>query len=477
MDTSPETQGLRCHLRRAYRSELTRIWLPAVCLVTLLIGGMGVLLLRSQAQSRAELEQRYALRAALLSRVVSSYVADTHEREADLAAALLAGRAVTQARFEVVSRAFGFHAAVLLDAHGRGLNVLPAKPELIGTRLDTKYAHLRSAVAGMPAASGVVPSVARSLPIVALAVPFETPFGRRVFSGGVLISETPLESYLDSALPFRDARAYLVDTEGNVIAAGGSELAALEVPPETHQTSGNVAVADTHYRFISVAVAGTPWRLLTLAPSSQLLAPLSGPGRWIPWVVLSGFALASAAALALLRRLMRHKAKLAHLASRDPLTGALNRRTLERAFDRLSVEARRSSSAVGVLAIDLDRFKEVNDVYGHSAGDELLCRVAETLWSTVRPSDVVARIGGDEFAVLLAAVTERQAQEVAERVVRTLDEILFVFDAVELRTKCSVGIALAGHDDAIEKVLARADGALYEAKSVGRNAWRVAPLT
>ncbi len=328
----------------------------------------------------------------------------------------------------------------------------------------------------MPAASGVVPSAARSLPIVALAVPFETPFGRRVFSGGVLISETPLESYLASALPFKDARAYLLDTERNVIVSGGSQVATLKLPPEVHEASGNLVAAGTQYRFVSVAVAGTPWRLLTLAPSSQLLAPLSGPGRWLPWVVLSAFALVSAAALGLLRRLMRHKAELAHLASRDPLTGALNRRTLERAFQRMTVEALRSSSAVGVLVIDLDHFKDVNDVYGHAAGDELLCRVAETLWTTVRPSDIVARIGGDEFAVLLAGVNERQAHEVAERVVRTLDGVLCVFDAIELRAKCSVGIALAGHDDVIENVLARADGALYEAKSVGRNAWRAAPV-
>ncbi len=85
------------------------------------------------------------------------------------------------------------------------------------------------------------------------------------------------------------------------------------------------------------------------------------------------------------------------------------------------------------------------------------------------------RGGSDELAVLLADVNKQQAQEVAERVVRTLNELLFrVFDAIELRAKCSVGIALAGHDDAIEGVLARADGALYEAKSVGRNAWREA---
>ena len=452
--------------------------MPAVCLLTLLIGGMSVLLLRSQEQSRVELEQRYALRTALQSGFVASYVADIHKREAAQAAELLAGRAISTTRLALVSSVFGSSAAVLLDAQGRALSILPAKPELIGKRLDVKYAHLRAAVAGASAVSGVVPSAARSEPIVAFAVPFHTPFGRRVFSVGVAISGGPLRQFLASSLPFKGDRAYLIDADDNLIVAGGSAEPGLALPPETHGTSGNVPVTGTQYRFASEAVAGTPWRLLTLAPSSQLLAPLSGPKKWIPWVVLLAFVLASAAALWLLGKLMRRKAELSHLAAHDPLTGAVNRPALELAFHRLAFEHRRSTSATGVLAIDLDHFKDVNDLYGHAAGDELLRHVVETLIATVRPSDIVARIGGDEFVLLLADVDQQQADEVAERVVRNLDEVLFpVLGVVELRARCSVGIALAGRDDVIDSVLARADGALYEAKSVGRNGWRAALVT
>lgn len=471
-------KALRRHLRRAYRSELTRVWLPAVCLLTLLIGGMSVLLLRSQEQSRVELEQRYALRTALQSGFVASYVADIHKREAAQAAELLAGPAISTTRLALVSGAFGSSAAVLLDAQGRALSILPAKPELIGKRLDVKYAHLRAAVAGASAVSGVVPSAARSEPIVAFAVPFRTPFGRRVFSVGVAISAGPLRQFLTSSLPFKGDRAYLIDADDNLIVAGGSAEPGLALPPETHGTSGSVAVTGTRYRFVSEAVTGTPWRFLTLAPSSQLLAPLSGPKKWIPWVVLLAFVLASAAALWLLGKLMRRKAELSHLAAHDPLTGAVNRPALELAFHRLAFERRRSTSATGVLAIDLDHFKDVNDLYGHAAGDELLRHVVENLIAAVRPSDIVARIGGDEFVVLLADVDQQQADEVAERVVRKLGEVLFpVVGVVGLRAGCSIGIALAGRDDEIHSVLARADGALYEAKSVGRNGWRAALVT
>ena len=457
-----------------YRSELVRVWLPAICLLTALVGGMGFLLLRGETQARVQLEERYALRGVLGSRFVSSYVRDVQAREAAYATDFLSGSKVTAAEFALVSRRFGFDAAVLLDREGRVLHVLPAKPELIGKRLDVKYAHLRAAVAGRSAVSGVVPSAAQAEPIVALAVPFQSPFGRRVFSGGSPIATTPLGPYLDNTLPFNGSHAFLIDAEGTVIAAGGS--GALTLPPQTRGRAGDVTIAGEEYRFAAEPVPGTSWRLLTLAPSAQLLAPLSGPKKWIPWIALLAFALASGAALWLLRKLIRQRAELAHLATHDPLTGALNRRTLEGAYGRLAFDAEREGTAVGVLTIDLDHFKEVNDTYGHAAGDDVLRGVAETLLTTVRPLDVVARIGGDEFVVLLASVSQQEADIVAARVVQTLNGLVFpALGTIELRASCSAGIALAGQDDSMQSVLARADTALYEAKAVGRNSWRPAP--
>ena len=451
------------------------MWLPAICLLTLLIGGMGVLLAGSQEQSRAELVERYELRAALASRFVSSYVAEVQTRESAHAAELLSGAVVSPARFRLVSRAFGFDAAVLLDSDGRALSIVPPKPELIGTDLAGKYEHLQSAASGRSAVSDVVLSAARAEPIVAFAVPFETPYGGRVFSGGVPLRKSPIAAFLASSLPFKGAHAYLIDGGGTMIVAGGGEATPIALPPATRDPSGVLAVAGKKYRFSSHPVAETPWRLFTLAPSEQLFAPLNGPKRWFPWFVLGGFALASAAALALLGKLIRRKAELAHLAAHDPLTGTVNRRALEQAFSQLISDASASDGLVGVLLVDLDNFSEVNQGYGYAAGDELLCRFAETLRVTVRPSDVVARIGGDKFAVLLADVDDHRAREIAERVVATFDDVLFpIVDAIEVRAHCSVGVAFAEIEDPIASVLARADSALYEAKSVRRTGWHPA---
>jgi diguanylate cyclase (GGDEF)-like protein len=466
VNVTPVTRSLR---------ELLRIWLPAVCILTFLIVGMSVLLARSQAQSRSDLEQRYALRTALASRFVTAYITDIQTRETAFATRFLSARVVTDEEFDRVAGVFGFDAGLLLDARGRVLHVMPANPGLVGARLDTVYDHLRAAVAGKVAVSNIVPSAARGLPIVAIAVPFETPFGRRVFSSSVPLVEGPLSAFLADALPYSGARAYLIDAGDQVMVAGGSDELALSSPPAVETSHGAISVAGSEYRFASAPIAGTPWRLLALAPTHQLFAPLAGWQRWVPWVVLAAFGLAAAAALGMLSRLMRQKAELAHLATHDPLTGALNRRTLEREFHRLSAAALRSGQSVGVLAIDLDRFKAVNDGYGHATGDELLRRVAETLSLTLRPSDIVARIGGDEFVVLLADVSAEQAEEVAERVFRVLaDSSLPLADGTEIRARCSVGVAIAGQDDVIDSALARADGALYRAKDAGRTS---APAT
>jgi signal transduction histidine kinase len=290
---------------------------PALCVLGLAIGGMSVLLLESQSQAQADLEARFALRTALAIRSVESYVADLQARERAHAGELLAGSTVTPAQFALVSRAFGFEAAVLLDADGRVLNALPTKPGLIGSRLSNEYAHLHAAVGGRAAASGVVPSAARSVPIVAVAVPFETPSGRRVFSGGVSISQTPLRSFLNSALPFANAHAYLIDAQGNVIVVGGSatDAANVEQAQPVRGKQGSVLVGDTRFRFASGHVAGTPWKLVSMAPSDALFAPLSGPKRWIPWIVLLAFGLASALGMGLLARVVLQRSDLR--AARD----------------------------------------------------------------------------------------------------------------------------------------------------------------
>ena len=468
---------LRRSIAFTRRAEVVRVWLPAVCLLTLLIGGMSVLLLRGQNQSLVALEERYELRAALASRFVASYVRDVQAREAAHAAELLSQPTVMPWRFSLVSRGFGFDAAVLLDSRGRVLNLTPPKPELLGVPLAGRYLHLSTAVAGRAAVSDIVPSAARAEPIVAFAVPFETPQGRRVFSGGLTVAKSPLRAFLANAMPLGDARTYVLDSSGRLIVAGGSDHARLRKPPVTNASNGGVTLGGVEYRYAVHAVAGTPWTLVAVASSRQLFAPLRGPSRWIPWGVLIAFAAASAAALGLLGKLLRGKAELAHLASHDPLTGTVNRRSLETAFQRLKTGASSRDLQVGVLMIDLDYFKNVNDIHGHAAGDELLRQVARTLRRAVRPSDIVARTGGDEFAILLADVNQEQLVEVAQRVVTSLDEALVRTDGVVLRQRCSVGIALAEPEDLIDIALARADRALYEAKARGRNGWHAVAAT
>ena len=155
-------------------------------------------------------------------------------------------------------------------------------------------------------------------------------------------------------------------------------------------------------------------------------------------------------------------------AATDPLTGLPNRRYFDE-FCGLLARRRRSGDAVGVLMIDIDRFKALNDTYGHAVGDEVLKAVAGAIAAAVRDDDVPARVGGEEFAVLLRNPGDGVAAEVGERVRQAVGALDLRAHGVE-RVSVSVGVAVAqGVDEAIGQIVDRADRALYRAKRTGRD--------
>jgi diguanylate cyclase (GGDEF)-like protein len=172
-----------------------------------------------------------------------------------------------------------------------------------------------------------------------------------------------------------------------------------------------------------------------------------------------------ATANAQLQKLLREQeglqAELAYRALHDPLTGLANRAKFQQ---RLEYASRVGERGVGVLWIDLDHFKEVNDIFGHAVGDEMLVAVADRLRDVVRERDDVARMGGDEFAIVLPNVIESEAQMVGERVLTVLTDR----DSFRLQVRASVGVSWQppGAED-WTTLLRHADQAMYRAKASG----------
>lgn len=167
------------------------------------------------------------------------------------------------------------------------------------------------------------------------------------------------------------------------------------------------------------------------------------------------------------------EARLLHLAHYDTLTGLANREHLRRALRRTVEAATRHARSSALLLVDLDHFKNVNDSLGHAAGDALLAEAAGRLRGGVRERDVVARIGGDEFAVLLDGLEGADtAAAVAAKLIVALGEP-FILEGRRVHVGVSVGVALCPHDgDAVDTLMANADLALYRAKKEGRGRYQ-----
>jgi diguanylate cyclase (GGDEF)-like protein len=160
-------------------------------------------------------------------------------------------------------------------------------------------------------------------------------------------------------------------------------------------------------------------------------------------------------------------------AQSDPLTGLANRRAFHESLRMALARSRRSGNDIAVLYLDLDRFKQVNDKFGHAAGDRLLRHVALRLRGSVRQSDTVARFGGDEFVVLLEDLRDREhAVAVVEKIIEEMRRPLNL-EGFEVSVTTSIGLAYANAGVEPETLVKRADKALYEAKAAGRDCFSV----
>ena len=164
--------------------------------------------------------------------------------------------------------------------------------------------------------------------------------------------------------------------------------------------------------------------------------------------------------------------RLEYLVDHDFLTGLFNRRHFERELAKETERAARYGAPGAVLVIDLDNFKDVNDTFGHKAGDDVLKGVAGVLRQRLRQTDIVARIGGDEFAVLLPQADADHAQSVADDLVKALGRQRAVLADHSIRVTASIGVTLFDGLTDIE-ILAYADLAMYEAKETGRNRFAI----
>ena len=166
---------------------------------------------------------------------------------------------------------------------------------------------------------------------------------------------------------------------------------------------------------------------------------------------------------------------LLQLATSDPLTGLWNRRHFVEVVRGELGRVRRNQAPAALLLMDLDFFKRINDTHGHAAGDEVLRHFTATVNAQLREADVFARVGGEEFAILLPDTPEEGAQALAQRLRRDVEKTAFPSDEGTFSVTVSIGISsMTDPEDSLNDLMHRADRALYESKRAGRNCVTVA---
>ncbi|MEM7561723.1 MAG: GGDEF domain-containing protein [Pseudomonadota bacterium] len=187
------------------------------------------------------------------------------------------------------------------------------------------------------------------------------------------------------------------------------------------------------------------------------------------------FLVLSISAFIYIRLMEKNQIDTQQLASTDVLTGLDNRRTFYSLGNHQLSLSKRDKTPLTLIFIDIDHFKQINDQYGHAAGDEALVKVADLIKTRCRESDLVARLGGDEFVMLLSRTDINSARVLAEEIIQSIG----IGYRAEFNRNLSISIGLAAavnEDQNIDSTLQRADKALYQAKSEGRNRLAISPV-
>ena len=176
--------------------------------------------------------------------------------------------------------------------------------------------------------------------------------------------------------------------------------------------------------------------------------------------------------------LKEQNSNLSVLASTDYLTGTMNRRMFNEISERYFQTAQKDNLSLTLLLLDLDHFKKINDTYGHQVGDKLLILFVETTKNILTKSDIFARVGGEEFTILLSQMNRKDAYDLAEKIRKEVENISIKYKGQNVFVRTSIGITQnSTTDSSFDDIFSRSDMALYQAKKEGRNRTCCAPIS
>lgn len=286
--------------------------------------------------------------------------------------------------------------------------------------------------------------------------------------GVLLVASAPLVTMIWACLQGSQAVRSMV---GSLAIAGATALIARELLRAG--SSSRVAVRTTGWVYAATMIFFLVRAAAIAAGSEPELALQSDHFTSASLLWSLAMILATTLGMALMAG-ERLQEELNHQASRDPLTGALNRRAFALLAQKAMAHSRRQGNGLAVLAMDLDHFKQINDRHGHAVGDAYLCRFVAIAERSLRAEDVVCRFGGEEFVALMPGASLSQALLAAERLRTAFAQEVRSDPALPLAATVSIGVGELAEGETIEGLLQRADAALYCAKRSGRNRCDVA---